>query len=171
VAVDEHAGHRQAGREHTEGGIMRVRQISGRALQRSRATYVAVLSKDEEAVGALTRLAAEHAINAGQLTAIGAFSRATLGWFDRDKKDYRRIPVDEQVEVLSLVGDVALQEGKPKIHAHAVLGRADGSTVGGHLLSGEVWPTLEVVISEAPAELRKRTDGETGLALIDLDAG
>ena len=150
---------------------MRVKQVAGDAARGGRVTFVAVLDKGDEAVEALTRFAAEHGIDAGQLTAIGAFSRATLGWFDRQARDYRRIPVDEQAEVLSLLGDLAPgEDGRPKLHAHAVLGRADGGTVGGHLLAGEVWPTLEVVVSEAPAALRKRTDRETGLALIDLDA-
>jgi predicted DNA-binding protein with PD1-like motif len=72
--------------------------------------------------------------------------------------------------VLSLVGDIALADGEPQVHAHVVLGRADGSTVGGHLLEGRVWPTLEVIVTELPAALRKRHDEQTGLALIDLDA-
>jgi predicted DNA-binding protein with PD1-like motif len=150
---------------------MRVKQVAGDAGRGGRVTFVAVLDAGDEAVESITRFAADREIDAGQLTAIGGFSHATLGWFDRRAGDYRRIPVGEQVEVLSLLGDLAMgEDGRPKLHAHAVLGRADGSTVGGHLLAGEVWPTLEVVVGEAPAALRKRTDRETGLALIDLDA-
>lgn len=149
---------------------MRFRQVTTRQSSLERATYVAVLDKGDEVIQELTRLASEQRLSATQLTAIGAFSQARLGWFDRARATYRDIPVDEQVEVLSLVGDVALEDGEPKVHAHVVLGRADGSTVGGHLLGGQVWPTLEVVLTEAPAELRKRYDPETGLALIDPDA-
>ena len=91
-----------------------------------------------------------------------------LGYFDRERKEYEEIPVDEQVEVLSLVGDVALDpDGAPVVHAHAVLGKRDGSTAGGHLLEGHVRPTLEVMLIESPAHLRKRHDPETGLALIE----
>lgn len=78
--------------------------------------------------------------------------------------------MEEQVEVLSLVGDLVLEDGEPTIHAHVVLGRPDAATLGGHLLEGQVWPTLEVILSEAPAVLHKRIDPETGLALINLDA-
>src|SRR5688572_26098683 len=131
-------------------------------------TYVAVLDKDDEAVTSLTRFAAEHDIGAASITAIGAFSRATIGYFDRVTKDYAKIRIDEQVEVLSLVGDIAIADEGPKLHAHAVLGRSDASTRGGHLLEGIVWPTLEVVITQAPVHLRRRTDAETGLPLIDL---
>jgi predicted DNA-binding protein with PD1-like motif len=104
------------------------------------------------------------------VTAIGAFESATVGWYDRRRGHYRRIAVDEQCEVLSLAGDVALGAGQAELHAHAVLGLADGSTRGGHLLEGRVWPTLEVMIRESPAELRRTYRPEVGLALIDLGA-
>jgi predicted DNA-binding protein with PD1-like motif len=80
------------------------------------------------------------------------------------------IAVGEQVEVLSLVGDIALDGDEPKVHAHAVLGRRDGSTVGGHLLEAHVRPTLEVVLVESPAYLRRLHDAASGIALIRLDA-
>ncbi len=131
-------------------------------------TYVALLDKGDEAVAALTQMAKTRGIQAASLTAIGAFSGATVGYFDRHTSSYLEIPVDEQVEVLSLIGDIAVAGEEPKLHAHVVLGRRDGSTCGGHLLRGFVWPTLEVVVTEAPTHLRRRTDPETGLPLIDL---
>ena len=133
------------------------------------ATYAVVLAKGDEAMTALGRMIREQKIEAASITAIGAFERAVLGYFDWSIKDYKRIPVDGQVEVLSLIGDVAVSQGEPTLHLHAVLGRPDGSTVGGHLLEGHVRPTLEVTLIEPPAHLRKRKDPETGLALIDLD--
>ena len=131
-------------------------------------TYVVVLDEGDEAVAALTSFAQDEGLAAAQLTAVGAFTRAVLGWYDRQAQDYRRNPVDQQCEVLSLVGDVALADGKPAVHAHCVVGLADGSTRGGHLLEGHVWPTLEVVVRESPAQLRKTMRPEVGLALIDL---
>jgi hypothetical protein len=102
------------------------------------------------------------------VTAIGALRDVTLGYFDPGARRYREIPVAEQVEVLSLLGVITLDGEKPKVHAHIVVGGADGSARGGHLLSGHVFPTLEVVIEELPRHLQRRTDPETGLALIDL---
>ena len=84
-------------------------------------------------------------------------------------KEYRRIPIDEQCEVLSLIGDVAEGQDGPSVHVHVVLGLSDGTTRGGHLLEGRVFPTLEVIIREAPAELRKVMNPDIGIALIDLD--
>jgi predicted DNA-binding protein with PD1-like motif len=133
------------------------------------ATYAVVLATGDEAMQSLQEFVREQKIDAAGLTAIGAFERAVIGYFDWDKKDYKRIPVDEQVEVLSLIGDVAEADGKPVLHIHAVLGKSDGSVVGGHLLEGHVRPTLEVILTQPPAHLRKKKDAETGLALIALD--
>ncbi len=133
-------------------------------------TDAVVFDKGDEVVQGLTAFAARHRLAASHFTAIGAFSEVVLGYFDRERRDYRRIPVREQVEVLSLVGDVAVADGTPAVHAHVVVGRADGTTMGGHLLEARVWPTLEVILVESPAHLRKRHDPATGLALIDLDA-
>jgi len=90
-----------------------------------------------------------------------------LSYFDWDKKDYARIPVREQVEVASLIGDVAqAPSGEPALHVHVVVGKRDGSAMAGHLGQGHVRPTLEVIVTESPAHLRKVKDAETGLALI-----
>ena len=132
-------------------------------------TWALVFDKGDEPVSQITRFAKEHGIVAARLTAIGAFSDVVLGYFDWEKKDYERIEVDEQVEVLSLVGDIALgEDGTPKLHAHVVLGKRDGTAHGGHLLEGRVRPTLEVLLVDSPAELRKAHDPETGLALIRI---
>ena len=130
-------------------------------------TWVLIFDKGDEPVAGLTAFAKAQKLGAAHFTAIGAFSDVTLGYFDRAKRDYKKIPLHEQVEVLSLLGDVALDKGEPKIHAHVVVGRVDGEARGGHLLEAHVWPTLEVVLVESPRHLRKRHDPETGLALID----
>ena len=133
-------------------------------------TIALIFDKGDEVIAGLQRFATEHNLNASRFSAIGALQGAVLGYFDWDRKDYDRIPVNEQVEVLSINGDIALDQGQPKVHAHAVLGRRDGSTVGGHLLQATVRPTLEVLLVESPGYLRKTCDPETGLALIDVGA-
>jgi predicted DNA-binding protein with PD1-like motif len=126
-----------------------------------------VLAKGEEAMSVLGKLAIDRALGTSRVTAVGGFARATLGYFDREARKYVPIAVDEQAEVLSLLGDIADDEkGRPVVHLHAVLGLRDGSTRGGHLLEGHVWPTLEVIISESPRYLRKKLDPEVGLALL-----
>ena len=132
-------------------------------------TYVVVCDPGDEAVSALTQFARSEQLEASQVTAVGGFEAATVGWFDRAARQFRRIPVDEQCEVLSLVGDVAEGQDGPVLHAHVVLGLPDGTTRGGHLIEGRVFPTLEVIIREAPAELRKVMNPDIGIALIDLD--
>jgi len=132
--------------------------------------WALVFEPGEEAIAGLTAFAREHRLAGSQLTAIGAFSDVTLGYFQRESREYRRIRLEEQVEVLSLVGDIALENGQPKVHAHVVIGRGDATVRGGHLLEGHVWPTLEVILQESPRQLVRRFDPAIGIALIDLDA-
>lgn len=139
-------------------------------VDRGKKTYVLVFEKGDEVISALRAFAETHEIADSTFTAIGAFSDVTLGYFDRARKDYMTIPVREQVEVLSLLGNVTRGESGPKVHAHIVVGKADGSAHGGHLLEAHVWPTLEVTLTESPAHLQRKSDLETGLALIDLNA-
>lgn len=130
-------------------------------------TFILIFQAGDEVMEGLADFVEEHEVAAARFTAIGALKKATLGYFDWERKDYRKIPVEEQVELLSMVGDVALSEGEPAVHAHAVLGRSDGSTRGGHLLEAHVRPTLELILVESPAHLRKSLDPESGLMLID----
>jgi uncharacterized protein len=134
--------------------------------------HVVILETGEEALAALMQFANDTKILAASLTAIGAFEKAVVGWFDFASKTYRKIEVNEQCEVLSAIGDVAVgDDGKASLHVHIVLGLSDGSTRGGHLLAGTVRPTLEVVLTEAPKALRRRKRADLGIALIDVAAG
>jgi hypothetical protein len=133
-------------------------------------TYALVFDSGDEVMSQLQRFCEEQQLTAARFTAIGAFSSATLGYFDWDRKDYDEIAVNEQVEVLTLIGDVALQESKPKIHAHVVVGKRDGSAHGGHLLHAYVRPTLEVILTESPGYLKRTMDAESHLPLIDIGA-
>jgi len=132
-------------------------------------TYVVVCDPDDEAVSALTDFARAEDLEASQITGVGGFDRATLGWFDRETRQHRPIEVEEQSEVLSLIGDVAEGEDGPSLNIHVVLGLRDGTTRGGHLLAGHVYPTLEIIVTENPAELRKVMNPDVGIALVDLD--
>src|ERR1700722_13520228 len=135
-------------------------------------TRVVILESGEEAFAALAKFADDAGISAASLTAIGAFENATVGWFDFEKKTYKKIEVDQQCEVLSAIGDVAVgDDGKSSLHIHVVLGLSDGTTRGGHLLEGKVRPTLEVVLTDTPAKLRRTKRADIGIALIDLEAG
>jgi predicted DNA-binding protein with PD1-like motif len=131
-------------------------------------TFAVILEIGDEIVASLNAFAQAHELEAGSFKAIGALSRATLAFFDWEAKEYLPIPVEEQVEVASLTGDIATgPDGKPALHIHAVLGKRDGSAVAGHLQAGTVRPTLEVILTEASGHLRKRFDPDVGIAMID----
>jgi predicted DNA-binding protein with PD1-like motif len=114
----------------------------------------------------LTEFAVNHKLKASHFTAIGAFQEALFGWFDGEKNAYKKIPISQQVEVISLIGDIGLVDGKPVVHAHGVVGLEDGTTRGGHIISATVWPTLELFLTDEPSSLVKEEDPATGLYLF-----
>lgn len=132
-----------------------------------RRTFAFVLDAGEEPVTLLADRAKAYALASCQVTAVGGFARATLGYFDRARRNYLKIPIDDQVEVLSLLGDIAHEDGERVVHVHCVVGLRDGTTRGGLLLDAQVWPTLEMIVTEWPTFLQKRFDPEVGLALIE----
>jgi predicted DNA-binding protein with PD1-like motif len=148
---------------------MKSRKIAGDA---GAETRIVILESGEEAFAVLSKFANEAGITAASLTAIGAFENATVGWFDFEKKTYKKIEIAQQCEVLSAIGDVAVgDDGKASLHVHVVLGLSDGTTRGGHLLEGKVRPTLEVVLTDTPVKLRRKKRADLGIALIDVEAG
>src|SRR5262249_20725113 len=145
---------------------MRSKLLHGECGER---TFAIILDSGDETMHVLQEFAARERVGGAQLTAIGALSRAKLAFFEWETKQYRPIPVDEQVEVASLVGDIAIgPDGKPSVHLHAVLGRRDGTALAGHLVEAHVRPTLEIILRESPVHLCKVKDPESGLALIKL---
>jgi uncharacterized protein len=128
-----------------------------------------VFHTGEEVMAGLLQFAEREGVESGYFNAIGAFSSVSFGYFDWTQKAYVRLPTfEEQVELLSLTGNIALRDNKPMVHAHVVIGRMDGTAHGGHLMEAVVRPTLELVVSEEPAYLRRRIDPETQLPLIKL---
>jgi uncharacterized protein len=132
-------------------------------------TYVIVLETGDEVLASLNGFAQAEHLAASSFKAIEALSSVEVGWFNWDSKEYQiAVKLDEQVELLSLIGDIALKDNEPQIHAHLVIGRRDGTAHGGHLLSATVRPTCEIIVTESPRHLQKEIDPASGLALIRL---
>jgi predicted DNA-binding protein with PD1-like motif len=129
-------------------------------------TFAVVLETGDEAMKSVVAFANEKQLGTSQFSAIGAFSRVVVAYFDWETKKYRYIPIDEQVEVLSLLGDITLEGGEHKVHAHIVVGKRDATAHGGHLIEGDVRPTLEILLTETPTHLQRHYDAESGLALL-----
>ena len=131
-------------------------------------TYAVIFGKGDELMAGLIRFAQEKHLGASRITGIGGIEDATIGFFELAQKRHRPMLINQQSEVLSLLGDIALFHGKPVVHLHMVVGFPDGSAHGGHLLSAHVWPTMEVIVTEyQSAAMHKKLDAETGAALID----
>jgi predicted DNA-binding protein with PD1-like motif len=135
----------------------------------NRKTFVLVFETNDELAATLKKFASEQKLSSASFKAIGALSFAKLGWFNWESKQYEpSVVLNEQLELLSLIGDVASKDGEPQVHAHAIVGKRDGTAHGGHLLEARVRPTCELVLTESPAHLRKEFDPESGIALIKL---
>jgi predicted DNA-binding protein with PD1-like motif len=130
--------------------------------------FMLVFDKDDEFMATLLEFAKQEELAGSYFTGLGAFSDVTFGFFERKQKDYLRIEINEQVEVMSLIGNIAATDDGPRIHAHVVVGKRDGTAHGGHLLKAHVWPTLELTLPEASTQLRRVLDDETNLPLIAL---
>ncbi len=138
-----------------------------KVLDRQPRTFALVLDTGEELAAALKKFAHDHHLAGSSFHAIGAFQSVRLGWFNWETKQYETsVNLDEQVELLSLIGDIALKDGEPQVHAHVVIGRRDGTAHGGHLQHAVVRPTCEIILMENPEHLQKQPDPESGLALI-----
>lgn len=130
-------------------------------------TYAIIFATGDELAAGLNRFASDQKLAGSSFKAIGALSQVKLAWFDWQTKKYQpSVILEEQVELVSLIGDVALSDGKPQVHAHIVVARQDGTAHGGHLLEALVRPTCEVILTENPSHLQKQIDPDSGLALI-----
>ncbi len=131
--------------------------------------YAVIFYQGDEAFSGLLEFADKYHVTSAHFTAIGALNRATLGWFDPQRKMYKKIPINGQHEVIGMSGDIALYQGKPVVHTHMIVGGPDGTTRAGHVLDAYVSPTLEVMVTVDPITMKKRFDPETDLTLIDPD--
>ena len=129
--------------------------------------YAVIFYQGDEAFSGLLEFAEKYHVTSAHFTAIGALNKATLGWFDPQRKMYKKIPINGQHEVIAMSGDIALYQGKPVVHTHMVVGSPDGTTRAGHVLDAYVSPTLEVMVTVDPIAMHKRLDPETDLTLID----
>jgi uncharacterized protein len=129
--------------------------------------YAVIFYQGDEAFSGLLEFAEQYHVTSAHFTAIGALDEAVLGWFDPQRKMYKKIPLSGQQEVIGMSGDIALYQGKPVVHTHMVVGSPDGTTHGGHVLEAYVSPTLEVMVTVDPVTMQKRFDPATDLTLID----
>jgi predicted DNA-binding protein with PD1-like motif len=130
----------------------------------------AKMDPGEDVLGAIEEVARNHEVKSGQLSLIGAVSKAKLGYFHREALEYRYFTVDEDVEVVSCIGDISTHEGNLVVHAHMIVADEKGKCWGGHLLPGcEVSVTIELVIIETEIDLIRKKDDMTGLNLLHID--
>ena len=127
---------------------------------------VVVLDSGDEVIATLQRFASEHVTTSAFFHGLGAFREATVAWWNPESLQYEDIAVNEQVEVLSIHGNLTRVRDGFKVHAHTVLGKRGGATIGGHVRRGVVHPTLELYLAITEDAIHRERDEATGLDLI-----
>lgn len=119
---------------------------------------------------ALTGICAKKGIKLGRLAAIGAVQKAKVGYYNQDTHQYKFIEFDRHMEILSLIGNISLKDGKPMVHAHVTLSDDKGNAFGGHLAPGTIVFACEYEITELEGPtLERGLDQVTGLPLWPMD--
>jgi predicted DNA-binding protein with PD1-like motif len=150
-----------------QGPIFEEEAMRSKILEKQPRTYAVIFETGDELAEGLKKFAKEQKLAGSSFKAIGALQSVRLGWFNWETKKYETaVHLDEQVELLSLIGDIALKDGEPQVHAHMVVGKRAGTAHGGHLLQATVRPTCEVILTESPEHLQKQFDEASGIALI-----
>jgi predicted DNA-binding protein with PD1-like motif len=138
--------------------------------QRFGSQYVLRLDPGDEVMETLERFVEREAVRGGYFQAVGAFRRARLRYLNMKTKKYEDNTFDQQLEVISLLGNVAVEpDGSRKVHMHAAVGDEDGRTYSGHVGEAVVTPTLEVFLTVLDGELRREKSDETGMSALALD--
>jgi len=128
--------------------------------------FLGRLPYESDLLDALTAFCADNGLNAAFLSAIGALTMATIGFYNQEDKSYETILIEETLELASLTGNLSLKDGKPMVHAHVVLSRENGEAVAGHLMSPTRVFAGEVFAAELRGEpLAREFDETTGLTL------
>ena len=127
---------------------------------------LARLEHGADVLDELAAVARHEGFAAAEFRAIGALRRARLSFYDQQAKAYGEFDLDEELEIVSLLGTVTRRDGAPAVHAHAVLSASDGRAFGGHVAPGCVVFACEVVMNELLGEVPERSyDETTGLPL------
>src|SRR5512144_2084331 len=130
--------------------------------------WILRLDTDDEIFGTITRFVGERAIDTATVSGIGAVHHVVLGYFDRSTREYVRHSIEEDVEIVSLAGNITLKEGKPFPHLHVIVSGREFQAKAGHLFEGKVGATCEVVITPLVGYVQRIKDDSTGLFLLDL---
>ena len=130
--------------------------------------YQVRLEIGDELMDSLTRLARAESISYAAVSGLGAVRRIVLGYYQPRISDYERHDLTDQMELLSLIGNIAQRDGKPALHIHAALARQDLTVIGGHVFEAEAQPTMEIWVRPDDATVQRLYNEETHLALMQL---
>lgn len=124
------------------------------------------LARGEELFEVLLSWCKENNIAGATLTGLGAADQLELAYYNMQTKAYERHIIDEEVEILSLTGNLGTLEAQKMLHIHGVFGKRDLTTFGGHVFKLRVSGACEIHLTTLPSNLKRSFDETTGLNLL-----
>jgi len=136
---------------------------------KSKRIIIGKVEPEEDLMDSIIEMVKKHNIKSGIINCIGALKKFTIGFFEIDSKEYKLETFNENVELLTCMGNIAFKDDEPIIHLHVSLGRKDYSLIGGHLSKPSIVSvTGEVIIFEIDKELNRTTDPQFNLSLLNI---
>ena len=129
-------------------------------------TFMGKLKFGGDLLEELTSVCVQNDICLGRVEALGAVTKARVGFYDQQARKYDFIEINKPLEITKLIGNISLRDGKPMVHAHITLSDSQGNAFGGHLAPGTIVFACEFIMNsyEGPDHIRDY-DEETGLPL------
>jgi predicted DNA-binding protein with PD1-like motif len=128
--------------------------------------YILRIDKGEEVFSSLLEFADRQNVLAAAFQGIGACGEVEMGDFDLKTKTYNKHTIKENLEIISLIGNIAVLDNKPALHAHGSFGRPDLSVLGGHVFKVVVSVTCEIFLIKLDGDLQRNPDKDSNLNLL-----
>ncbi len=130
--------------------------------------YLLRLDVGDGIISTVKSFALARMLGSGDLHGIGGIENVVLGYYDLDARRYLKKELEGRYEMLSLVGNVAVIDNEPFVHAHAVVSGPDMIAMGGHLFEATVAVTAELYLWASKKTVTRSRDERVGLNTLDL---
>lgn len=128
--------------------------------------YVIRLEKGEEIVTKVKELCEKEDVKLASLSGIGAVNKVTAGLFRTKEKKYVSKTYEEDMEIVSLGGNVSCMNGETYLHFHISVANEAGEVRGGHLTEAFISATGELVLTRIEGTVDREYSDEIGLNLL-----
>ena len=128
--------------------------------------YVLKVSVGEDVMVELKIFCQDQEIEAASFFAIGAAKEIQIAWYNIHKKEDVKRDIQQELEIVSLLGNVAIEGKETLVHAHGSFSDKNMQIMAGHVNKLVVGAACEIVLTKLEGKIEKTYDDETGLKLM-----